>query len=261
MRIGVVQMDAAGRGYHGGLDFYERFAGQAAACGCRTLLFPELSDTGYALSAFPGKAGTWPGPALDALMAAARRHRINMIAGLSEREGDHLYNSAAVIDCEGNLLDRYRKTHLFSGGGGAEIDVFTAGNLLKTVMLDGICWGLSICFDLRFPEVFRHLALQGAPIIVNLAAWPRQRIGDWSHFCHARALENQVFMVGVNQLGTHGEYDFGGGSCAIAPDGTLLLDAGTDRAGFVTVDVDFQRIETVRQNLPVFSQRLPELYG
>ncbi len=260
MRIGWVQMEAAGRGYYGDSDFYERFAAKAAAYGCTTLLFPELSDTGYALSSLPENARTWPGPALEAVMRSARRNGINMIAGLSEREGNFIYNSAAVVDREGSLIDRYRKSHLFSGGDGTEHRVFTAGDTLKTVMLDGICWGLSICFDLRFPEVFRHLALHGAHIIVNLAAWPRQRIGDWTHFCHARTLENQLFLVAVNQWGALDDDDFGGGSCLIAPDGALLVDSGTDRSGLWTGEVDVARIQAVRHILPVFDQRRPGLY-
>jgi predicted amidohydrolase len=261
MRVGLVQMQASGNGWRDDGAIYDRNVAEAAAKGCSVVLFPELSDTGYALSAMQRLAGTWPGPALAAVQDAARRHGVGVIAGLSERDGDRIYNSAVAVDRAGSLCGRYRKTHLFLGPEGMERDVFTPGERLETVTLDGVCWGLSICFDLRFPEVFRRLALDGAQVLVNLAAWPRVRIADWSVLCRARAIENQVFLAGVNQCGATGTFDFGGSSCVIGPGGDILGEDGGTGAGLRVADLDMNAIPRLRGLLPVMPSRRPSLYG
>ncbi len=256
MRIGLIQSHwtaAAG----GNIDRYDRFAAEAADAGCSMVLFPELSDTGYALATMREKAGTWPGVALDALQAAAQRRRIGIIAGLSEHATDGIYNAAAAFDRDGNLGGTYRKTHLFRGPEGAESDVFRAGDALQMVTIDGVRWGLSICFDLRFPEVYRQLADAGAQVLAVLAAWPRVRIADWSVLCRARAIENQLFLAGVNHAGE----PFGGRSCVIAPAGEVKREGGDGETGLLTADIALDEITRVRHALPVMESRRPSLYG
>jgi len=256
MRIGLIQSHwtaAAG----GNIDRYDRFAAEAADAGCAVVLFPELSDTGYALATMREKAGTWPGVALDALQAAAQQRRIGIIAGLSERGSDGIYNAAAAFDRDGNLCGAYRKTHLFRGPEGAEADVFRAGDALQVVMIDGVGWGLSICFDLRFPELYRQLADRGAQILAVLAAWPRVRIGDWSVLCRARAIENQLFLAGVNHAGE----PFGARSCVIGPGGEVKREGDDSEAGLLTADIDLAEIDQVRHALPALESRRPSLYG
>lgn len=256
MRVGLIQSHwtaAAG----GNIARYDRFTVEAADAGCAMVLFPELSDTGYALASMRDKAGTWPGAALDALQEAAQRRRIGIIAGLSERATDSLYNAAAAVDRDGNLCGAYRKTHLFRGPEGAESDVFRAGDALQVVTIDGVRWGLSICFDLRFPEVYRQLADAGAQVLSVLAAWPRVRISDWSVLCRARAIENQLFLAGVNHAGD----PFGGRSCVIGPDGDVKRDGPDGEAGLLTVDVDLDEIDRVRHALPVMESRRPSIFG
>ncbi len=253
MRIGLVQERWGAPG--GNIARYDRFAAEAAGAGCAMVLFPELSDTGYQLDKIQELAGTWPGAALEALQAAAQRHRIGIIAGLSERTADGIYNAAAALDRDGNLCGTYRKTHLFRGPEGAEADVFRAGDALQGVTIDGVRWGLSICFDLRFPEVYRQLADNGAQILAVLAAWPLVRIADWSVLCRARAIENQVFLCGVNHAGA----PFGGRSCVIAPDGDVKRECPDSEAELLTADIDLDEIDRVRQVLPVMESRRPAL--
>jgi len=260
MRIGLIQMPPEGGDAAVDTVFYGRFAAEAAASGCSLVLFPELSDTGYRLSAMQRLADVWPGSALMAVQKAARQYGVSIIAGLSEREGDQIYNAAAAVDRSGSLCGHYRKTHLFCGPEGTEHDVFVPGDRLETVTMDGVCWGLSICFDLRFPEVFRQLTLAGAQVLVNLAAWPRARMADWRILCRARAIENQVFLVGVNQCGAAGGTDFGGGSCVIGPNGDVLAEGGMDGGGLLIGDLDMEAISRHRTLLPVITARRPSLY-
>lgn len=260
MRIGLAQMFSGGAEKKH-LASYDRLIAEAAANGCSVVLFPELSDTGYVLGRVQNLAGTWPGPVLEAVQTAAQTYDINIIAGLSEREGSRVYSSAAAVDRSGTLCGHYRKTHLFYGPEGAERDVLTAGDQLETVMLDGVLWGLSICFDLRFPEVFRRLALDGAQVLANLAAWPRVRIADWRILCRARAIENQVFMAGVNQCGVSEAGDFGGTSCVIGPAGDVLVEGNAADVGVLIADLDFDAITRVRRTLPLLASRRPSVYG
>ncbi len=256
MRIGLIQASWENGAIEDNTARYDRFAAEAADAGCAVVLFPELSDTGYALASMRELAGTWPGPALEALQAAAQRRRIGIIAGLSERGTDGIHNAAATFNRDGASCGTYRKTHLFRGPEGAEADVFRAGDALQTAMIDGVCWGLSICFDLRFPEVYRQLADRGAQVLAVLAAWPRIRIADWSVLCRARAIENQLFLAGVNHAGD----PFGGRSCVIAPDGVVKREGGEGEAGLLTVDIDLADIDQVRHALPVQESRRPSLY-
>lgn len=261
MRIGLVQELWSYGDVEANLDRIDRFAAEAAAAGCDVVVFPELCDTGYALTTMPILAGTWPGAALDAVRSVAQRHGIGIIAGLSERADDGLYNAAAVFNHDGGLCGRYRKTHLFRGTEGAEGDVFLAGDQLVTVNMGGICWGLAICFDLRFPEVFRQLALAGAQVLVVLSAWPAVRIDDWMTLCRARAIENQLFLAGVNQTGAAGGLLFGGHSCLIGPAGDVRVDGGAGGCRLLIGDLCLEDIERTRRLLPVLSSRRPALYA
>lgn len=245
MRVGLIQAgwDADG----GNAIRYDRSAAGAADAGCDVLLLPELSDTGYVLETVPQRACTWPGPAWDALQSAAQRHGIGIIAGISERVPGGIYNAAVAFDRAGNARGGYRKMHLFRGPEGVETDIFRAGDTPQVVMLDGVCWGLSICFDLRFPQVYSQLEQRGAQVLVVLAAWPAVRIADWSVLCRARAIENQLFLVGVNHAGG----GFGGRSCVIGPDGGGMCEGGEGEAGLLTADMDLSAINRVRQAMPV----------
>lgn len=260
MRIGLVQAQWQPGDVNANLRQVEQFAARAAAAGCGVVIFPELSDTGYALSLMQDLAGAWPGVALDAIQTTAKRNRIGMIAGLSERDGDLIYNSIALVNCDGKLNGHYRKTHLFRGPEGSEKDVFSPGNNLMTVSMGNVCWGPSICFDLRFPEVYRHAAQSGAQVLVALAAWPSARVDDWGTLCRARAIENQVFMVGVNQVGESGGVAFGGHSCVIGPDGHYLAEGDAGNSGLLIANLDMTDIDRVRRNLPAMESRRPSLY-
>ncbi len=252
IRIGLVQERFPGDGADGTFPHYARYAARAAEQACDVVLFPELSDTGYVLSSIRQRAGAWPGPAFDAAQQAAAAHGVVLIGGLSEREGSALYNAVALFDRTGALRGHYRKTHLFHGPEGSESGIFTPGCTLVAVDAAGIRWGLSLCFDLRFPEVYRALSMAGAEVIVNLAAWPAVRIQDWSVLCRARAMENQIFVAGVNQVGSRDGNRFGGRSCVVDPSGHVPVEGDGETCDLLVCDISTARIKAVREQLPVF---------
>jgi len=239
MRIGAVQAQWVGGDVAANLLQIGRYAREAAAVGCEVLLLPELCVTGYALAEIPVLATHGAEDALADLKALARQSAIGLIAGVAEREGDYLYNAAVMIDRTGRHCGHYRKTHLFCGPEGDESAVFSAGQRLAVASMAGVNWGLSICFDLRFPEVYRTLVQGGAQVLVVLAAWPAVRSADWQRLCRERAMAHQAFLVGVNQAGLSSGIPFGGGTCVVAPDGCVIAGGAGDAEGLVIADLPF----------------------
>ncbi len=240
-------------------------AADAAGRGCAAVWFPELADTGYALREMPRVAGTWPGPAHDALAAAARRHRIAIGAGLSERVGSTLYNSLAVFDAGGQRIGHYRKAHLFAAGSVNEATCFQprppADPGPDHLELAGLRHGLSICYDLRFPELYRQRTDDGAVVLVNATAWPDARSSHWDLLTRARALENQAYILGVARIGTDEGITFAGRSCIISPTGEVLAQASPTDPALLVADLDPAAITTFRQAVPALAARRRDLFG
>ena len=168
-----------------------------------------------------------------------------------------MYNTAYVFDRQGACLAAYDKTHLFTPMG--EHEHYAAGDHLTTFSLDGHKCGLLICYDLRFPELFRTLALQGVELLLLPAQWPAARRYHWETLTAARAIENQFFLAACNSCGTAGETVFGGASRILGPRGELLAAAGAGEE-IVTAVLDFSVLAEVRNSINVFHDRRPELY-
>ena len=168
-----------------------------------------------------------------------------------------MYNTAYVFDRQGARLAAYDKTHLFTPMG--EHEHYAAGDHLTTFSLDGHKCSLLICYDLRFPELFRTLALQGVELLLLPAQWPAARRYHWETLTAARAIENQLFLAACNSCGTAGETVFGGASRILGPRGELLAAAGVGEE-IVTAALDFSVLAEVRNSINVFHDRRPELY-
>ena len=229
------------------------FTAQAAAAGAAWVVFPELADTAYILPDVLEWASDWTnGAPLTALRQAAQKNAIGIIAGLTERSAEGTYNSLAVIDARGQVAASYRKLHLFyPAGEGA----FQAGNQLVRFKYGDWTFGLSICYDLRFPELYRQLAGAGADVLINAAAWPFPRVGHWNTLLAARAIENQCYMIGANRCGRDKGAWFCGHSQIIDPYGTILASAAEDREQLVLAQLERDRLQQVRQKMPVWEHR------
>ena len=188
----------------------------------------------------------------------AKKYKVNIVAGsVSNVRGGKVYNTAFVFDRTGSCIAEYDKTHLFTPMG--EDDYYTCGDHLCRFELDGVKCGIIICYDVRFPELTRSLALQGLDMLFVVSQWPKKRIFHLRTLTTARAIENQMFVVCCNSCGTAGKTVYGGNSAIIEPFGKTLALAGENEE-ILTAECDLQILNEIRNSIPVFSDRRPELY-
>lgn len=229
----------------------------AHVAGSSLLVLPELCLHGYNYKEIPSMA-KWSLPdALDSISLIAKENSLSIVGTFVEKEKQGYFNSFVWIDPDGTIRHKYRKSHLFNLLG--EGDFFTAGNRISTFETPLGSTGSAICYDLRFPELFRKLALEGCKIVMIPAEWPDERIDHWRILLQARAIENQIFVVGVNCIGRIFKVDYGGHSMVISPWGEVLGELGTEE-GVLTVKVDMEETEFVRRRLPVIKDRRPDIY-
>jgi len=234
---------------------------RAADEGCSVVVLPEVADVGYAMSRMSEVAGTWDSGAFNAMCNIARKTGLHVICGLSECDGNRVFNSLAVIDAEGRLTAKYRKIHLIDAGAIQESRRFQAGEDVVTTSIGGLTWGLMICYDLRFAELARALMHRGADILVYSSAWPKSRITHWQTMTRGRAVESQVYVLGANRVGTEEDITFGGSSVAVDPYGVVLAEADDEKETLLTAEISKSRIEEVRDEVPVRNALRHDLYA
>jgi deaminated glutathione amidase len=216
-------------------------------------------------------AQTLDGSAISWARETARELGVDLVAGsIAERvEGrEKLSNASVHVGPDGEIKAVYRKLHMFDveieGKRYCESDTDEPGDeIVVSELADGAKLGMSICYDLRFPELFRVLALRGARVVATPAAFTLPTTRDhWEVLIRARAIENQVFVVAANQVGEHpGGHHSGGNSLIVDPWGAVLARADGDTPGYVIAELDFDHQDDVRKRVPLLSHRRPEVYG
>lgn len=240
---------------------------QAAGLGARLVVFPECAISGYVFETRDEArqvAEPVPGPTSDALTVACADLRVTAVVGLLEAAGPDIYNSAVIVGPQG-LIHVYRKTHLPVLG----VDRFARpGDMLQTIRTPVGVLGPLICYDLRFPEPPRVLALQGAEIIVHPTNWPRASADFPDFVTKATARASSVFLVSADRVGEERGHAFLGRSQIIAPSGHLLAEADDHSETIIIADLDLalsHRKKIVHIpgvfELDSFGDRRPELYG
>ncbi len=231
---------------------------EAARRGSQVILFPELWFNGYPLERTADTAEPITGEAIRKVQELAALHRIAVIGSFLERRDDGVYNSAPVISEEGEILGVYTKTHLFSYVG--EDRYLKRGNSLPIFEFP---WGkaaVAICYDLRFPELFRMYMEHGAEVIFVPAEWPRPRTEHWSLFLRLRAIENLFFTVGCNRVGRDGSPAvYEGASAAYSPWGEVVALAG-NREMLLTFEIDMDEVKKMRDSFPALRDRRKDLF-
>ncbi|TQL24577.1 nitrilase-related carbon-nitrogen hydrolase [Streptomyces sp. SLBN-134] len=256
MRASLVQLSVESPDTAG--ERRERAAAMVRArAGDDLVVLPELWTAGaWSYDRWDRDAEAIDGPTAEVMSAAARDAGVWLHAGsIVERDTDGtLYNTALLFDRAGDLRGHYRKIHRYGFDTG-EATLMGGGRDIVTVPADFGVVGLAICYDLRFPELFRGLLDAGAELVVLPAAWPAARLGHWRLLTRTRALEEQVLVLACCATGVHGGMEQGGHSAAVDPWGTVLGEAGTAEE-VVTVDFDMGEVARIRSDLPVLRDRV-----
>ncbi len=262
MKVAVAQLNCSLGEIEKNVAKIKEFAKRAAGAGAELVLFPEMADTGYSMRVILKYAQEWSNGTVTELQEIARQDGIMVVSGVSEREGEHIYNTQVVIDASGKIMGKYRKTHLFAVPPVQEERCFTCGNKLVALKQGDYCLGLTICYDLRFPELYRALAVEhGANVFLSSSAWPFPRMEHLRTLAAARAIENQSYMLLSNQVGMVNAAHFCGSSAIIDPAGIVIASASPEREELLIADISFELIESVREAMPVFAHRRSELYS
>ena len=231
---------------------------EAKTRGADIVVLPELWSTAYDLEHAAAHASALDAGMFATIASVARENQIAVVGSLMESFNGKVYNTATFIDARGNRVGMYRKLHLvpmldedkyLTGGDDAQVFDATFGK-----------FALGVCYDLRFPELWRHYALAGARLAFLPAEWPQQRIAHWRTLLPARAIENQVFMIGCNRVGTSKDQTFGGHSMIVNPWGEILVE-GDERAALLLAQIDLALVDQVRQRVPVFRDRRADVYA
>ncbi|HEX3870114.1 MAG TPA: carbon-nitrogen family hydrolase [Pirellulales bacterium] len=220
------------------------------------VLLPELWPCGYFnFASYADESEPIDGLTVQTLAAAAKRHQTWLFLGsFVERDGEGLYNTSLLIDDRGSVVARYRKMHLF-GYQSREKELLTRGEDVVVVETPWGKAGLAICYDLRFPELFRDMLDRGAEFFLVTAAWPAARVDAWTVFCRARAMENIAYVFACNGAGTSGGVALAGHSLLVDPQGQIIAE-GSDRADIVTDTVDIAFVAKVREVFPTVKERV-----
>ncbi|HNX17551.1 MAG TPA: nitrilase-related carbon-nitrogen hydrolase [Methanoregula sp.] len=232
-------------------------------------VFYEAAQAGAALISFPEQFATgWDpvseknieppdGATVTGFRELAKKYRIAVIGSFRESYPKKPKNTSIVIGKDGRILAAYSKIHLFTPEN--EDRAFTPGTDLAIFTLDDVRFGLAICYDLRFPEIFRLYRHKEVHAVIVPSAWPQSRLRYWELFIQSRAAENQLYVAGVNTTGTNPVDRYTGGSLTADPLGTIIARAGEGNE-LLYYDIDPIFVEKTRRAFPVENDRKDELY-
>jgi predicted amidohydrolase len=211
------------------------------------VVLPEMFSTGFSMNV-PGIQESEPSGTLTFLAQTARESGVCVVAGLVTAGADGRgRNQSVVISPEGREIRRYSKMQPFTLG--TESDHYAAGTEVITFPWGGFTCAPFICYDLRFPELFRAAVLKGAQLFVVIANWPVMRAAHWVTLLQARAIENLAYVVGVNRAGSDPMHHYPGRSLVVNPQGEIIADAGVNE-GIVSAEIDSETVVSWRREFP-----------
>jgi len=270
VRTAVIQLNSRDHPAEN-LAVVERLVERAASMGAQFVGLPEFWTYLGPYSGFDAAAQTIPGPAIERLQKLARQHHIivhcgSMVERIAEMPGK-FYNTSVMLNREGEIVAKYRKIHLFdvnlsNGEKHYESERIVPGDAVVTAEIDGITFGLTICYDLRFPELYRSLALRGAQIIMVPAGFTLHTGRDhWEVLLRARAIENLCYVVAPAHVGSYPPNNQCFGRSMIVDPWGLVLVQAQDEPTVIMSDLDLEHISRTRAQIPSLEHRRPELYS
>ncbi|HEX4707331.1 MAG TPA: nitrilase-related carbon-nitrogen hydrolase [Candidatus Udaeobacter sp.] len=261
MNIAVAQISCSLGDPDANLLKVRDFSRRAKEVGAELIVFPEMTDTGYSMPVIQKHAARWTSGFVPGLQEIAKDTSIAIVSGVSERDSSCIYNTQVLVDSDGNTAAKYRKTHLYAVAPVEEQTCFAPGDTFATFALGGLQFGFSICYDLRFPEMYRKLVTeQNVEAFVISSAWPFPRLEHFRTLCMARAIENQSYVVASNRVGKDEDLWFCGSSAIIDPRGVVVAAASADREELIHADLSEELVHSVRRRVESLAHRRPELY-
>ena len=263
INIAVAQIDCKVGDKKHNIDLMKKHAKQVRNKGADLLVFPELSLTGYLTRDLTyNLAEKIPGPSVNSLEQVARKENLHMVFGMlehSDKARGVLYNTAVLLDPKG-FVGKYRKMQLPTHSVFEEKRYFRPGYQLPVFETDIGRLGLTICYDIFFPEISRLLRLKGAQLIICISASPAVRRKFFEVLTAARAMENTVFLAYTNLVGIEDGLQFWGGSRIIAPSGHIIAQAKHDEEDLVTGEVDYSDLKRIETFVPTLRDLRPEYF-
>ncbi len=257
LNVSLGQMDIALGKPDKNLDKMQAMTAEARRRGSEVVVYPELWSTGYDLERVREHATPIDEGVFAEVGKIAKVHSIYIIGSLLSSADQGYSNKATIFSPQGDCLAEYSKVHLFKPM--EEPKYLVPGHEAPVFDLP---WGksaLAICYDLRFPELFRKYALAGTRVVFLTAEWPYPRLSHWQTLLKARAIENQFFVVACNRVGESGEWRFFGHSAIYDPSGELIVGAD-DKETLITAVLDLDAVDEVRQAMPTLQDRQEEVY-
>jgi predicted amidohydrolase len=210
------------------------------------IVFPEMTLTGFTMNS-EKFAEELDGIGTRFFMDLARQTKKHVFAGIIEKDNFEIYNTIVHFDFQGLVAARYRKIHPFTFAN--EQKYYSAGKNIVISKIDNYGIGLSVCYDLRFPELYRLYAKERVSLMINIANWPVKRIEHWKQLLKARAIENQCFVIGVNRVGSDPYNEYNGFSGVFDPMGEeIVLIKGEEK--LISTEINPDRVNDVRTQLP-----------
>lgn len=256
MKLAVVSLNSIWEDKQANLEQVERIV-QSLTQKAKYVIFPEMTLTGFSMSNLSLAEGFENSNSIRAIQKLAKEHQMNIVFGLMISKEDKKYNSCIAVNNKGEIAAHYEKIHLFSYSG--EDELMASGNRVDSLPWEG-GWGLSICFDLRFPELYQALSKENL-ILLNIANWPKTRVAHWRTLLNARAIENQSFMIGANRTGIDGNgLEYEESSCVFSPIGEKLEPF--EIFGEVKIfDLNLDEAIEYRKNFPLKKDRRNGIYS
>jgi predicted amidohydrolase len=261
MKVGVAQISCSLGDPNSNLAKVRDFSRRAKEAGAELIVFPEMTDTGYSMPVIQKHANHWNTGFVTSLQKIAKQLSMAIVSGVSERDGSSIYNSQVLVDAKGEIIAKYRKTHLYAVAPVQEHTCFAPGDSFVSFKLSGLRFGFSICYDLRFPEMYRKLATeQNVSAFLISSAWPFPRDEHFRVLVQARAIENQSYVIASNRVGKDDDLWFCGNSAIIDPRGVTIAAASPDREELIQADVSDELVQSVRRRMQSLGHRRQDLY-
>lgn len=260
-KINLIQFDTAYKQIDVNIARMAKLIDEAASDSPDLIVMPELWTTGYSVELFHDKfpfAQSADGSAMQMVCAKAKEHHVWVVAGsMLELDDGEVYNTAFLVNREGEIAGKYRKMHLYG-----PMDESLLGHGTESPVFDTDFGRIALmtCYDLRFVELSRSFALQGAELIVVVSNWAKPKLKHWQVMLQSRAIENQVPLVACNRVGTALDFVYFGHSLAVDAYGEMIQEDDTEEERILRNTIDMDKIWDVRKQITMYADRHPECY-